>query len=154
MTGPCLHGNILGGRRRWATVVGGCIELSLALAEEAELKEEYGMVAGAVGEYCAVTKLASRFGHWEELSSRTVLTTWKLDRVATGSLFECPDSLSPGMMFSPVAIQQQAPDDTPFRCYVAGFTSTHACVSPGGDSFPPLSPMPVSGLVTLPSDAH
>eukprot|EP01062_Namystynia_karyoxenos_P006857 TRINITY_DN1239_c0_g1_i3.p1 TRINITY_DN1239_c0_g1~~TRINITY_DN1239_c0_g1_i3.p1 ORF type:complete len:476 (+),score=95.47 TRINITY_DN1239_c0_g1_i3:1-1428(+) len=60
-SGTVLSGNIAAGRRCFATIVGGCVELATALAEEAERCGDDALVAGAVADdlvwtgaaYCA-----------------------------------------------------------------------------------------------------
>eukprot|EP01062_Namystynia_karyoxenos_P006861 TRINITY_DN1239_c0_g1_i7.p1 TRINITY_DN1239_c0_g1~~TRINITY_DN1239_c0_g1_i7.p1 ORF type:complete len:501 (+),score=83.47 TRINITY_DN1239_c0_g1_i7:1-1503(+) len=49
-SGAVLSGNVAAGRRCFATIVGGCVELAAALAEEAERCGDDALVAGAVAD--------------------------------------------------------------------------------------------------------
>eukprot|EP01062_Namystynia_karyoxenos_P039384 TRINITY_DN2863_c0_g2_i1.p1 TRINITY_DN2863_c0_g2~~TRINITY_DN2863_c0_g2_i1.p1 ORF type:complete len:957 (+),score=235.27 TRINITY_DN2863_c0_g2_i1:83-2872(+) len=63
-TGGMLSGNIATARRRFATVVGGCIELAAALAEEAELCGDNTLAAGPVATLSANEGNAHRAQLW------------------------------------------------------------------------------------------
>eukprot|EP00756_Hemistasia_phaeocysticola_P025878 Hpha_TRINITY_DN16030_c1_g6::TRINITY_DN16030_c1_g6_i2::g.120818::m.120818 len=78
MTGPFMFGNISTGRRRYATVVGSCVELSLVLAEEADIQEVAALAAGAVGEYCESEGSAIGFSLWKEVSGGN-FSVWTLE---------------------------------------------------------------------------
>eukprot|EP01062_Namystynia_karyoxenos_P052012 TRINITY_DN4125_c0_g1_i1.p1 TRINITY_DN4125_c0_g1~~TRINITY_DN4125_c0_g1_i1.p1 ORF type:complete len:908 (+),score=107.30 TRINITY_DN4125_c0_g1_i1:86-2809(+) len=63
-TGCVLSGNVAGSRRRHATVLGGCVELAAALAEEAELWGDHALAAGPVADYHAAQGGAHRAQVW------------------------------------------------------------------------------------------
>eukprot|EP00756_Hemistasia_phaeocysticola_P066280 Hpha_TRINITY_DN9128_c0_g1::TRINITY_DN9128_c0_g1_i1::g.94239::m.94239 len=66
-TGRILSGNISGARMRYATVVGTCIELSLALADFAALHSLTFVATGEVGAHLAKEGLAQQCGRWAEV---------------------------------------------------------------------------------------
>eukprot|EP00756_Hemistasia_phaeocysticola_P012505 Hpha_TRINITY_DN15204_c5_g1::TRINITY_DN15204_c5_g1_i1::g.67428::m.67428 len=77
MSGLVMSGNISGiRRRRYVTVAGDCVELSLALAEAAALKQCAFMVAGGVGMHLGIAGAAARMEVWEEQSSNTRIEVW------------------------------------------------------------------------------
>eukprot|EP01062_Namystynia_karyoxenos_P078390 TRINITY_DN8061_c0_g6_i1.p1 TRINITY_DN8061_c0_g6~~TRINITY_DN8061_c0_g6_i1.p1 ORF type:complete len:193 (+),score=46.96 TRINITY_DN8061_c0_g6_i1:28-579(+) len=57
-----LHGSIAAGRRSFTTVVGGCVELAAALAEEAERCDDHCLATGAVADACDAGA-----AHWAQL---------------------------------------------------------------------------------------
>eukprot|EP01065_Artemidia_motanka_P043840 TRINITY_DN6148_c0_g2_i4.p1 TRINITY_DN6148_c0_g2~~TRINITY_DN6148_c0_g2_i4.p1 ORF type:complete len:457 (+),score=180.92 TRINITY_DN6148_c0_g2_i4:2-1372(+) len=63
-SGELLHGNVSAGRKKHATVVGGCVELSAALAEEAEACDEELLAATTFALYCRSLQRTRRFGKW------------------------------------------------------------------------------------------
>eukprot|EP01062_Namystynia_karyoxenos_P023680 TRINITY_DN19163_c0_g5_i1.p1 TRINITY_DN19163_c0_g5~~TRINITY_DN19163_c0_g5_i1.p1 ORF type:complete len:878 (+),score=201.48 TRINITY_DN19163_c0_g5_i1:95-2728(+) len=62
-SGGVLSGNVAAGRRGFATVIGGCVELAAALAEEAERCGDAALGTGAVAELCEAADAAS----WAQL---------------------------------------------------------------------------------------
>eukprot|EP01062_Namystynia_karyoxenos_P019573 TRINITY_DN1736_c0_g1_i7.p1 TRINITY_DN1736_c0_g1~~TRINITY_DN1736_c0_g1_i7.p1 ORF type:complete len:518 (+),score=97.48 TRINITY_DN1736_c0_g1_i7:2-1555(+) len=62
-SGGVLSGSIAAGRRSFAAVVGGCVDLAPALAEEAERCNDDALVTGAVADDCAAAGTA----HWAQL---------------------------------------------------------------------------------------
>eukprot|EP01062_Namystynia_karyoxenos_P019324 TRINITY_DN17257_c0_g4_i2.p1 TRINITY_DN17257_c0_g4~~TRINITY_DN17257_c0_g4_i2.p1 ORF type:complete len:1048 (+),score=215.57 TRINITY_DN17257_c0_g4_i2:91-3144(+) len=62
--GGMLHGNIAAGRKRFPTVIGGCVELSAALAEEAELAGKRGLAVGRPALDCASIGCAQQMQVW------------------------------------------------------------------------------------------
>eukprot|EP00756_Hemistasia_phaeocysticola_P005840 Hpha_TRINITY_DN13526_c0_g1::TRINITY_DN13526_c0_g1_i1::g.111373::m.111373 len=83
MTGHLLAGNIAAGRRRYATVVGTAVELSIMLAEEAALRRLPGLAAGPIGEAMHRDEGASSFGEWEEQGGDAI-PVWAV-RIAAAS---------------------------------------------------------------------
>eukprot|EP01062_Namystynia_karyoxenos_P076304 TRINITY_DN7469_c0_g1_i1.p1 TRINITY_DN7469_c0_g1~~TRINITY_DN7469_c0_g1_i1.p1 ORF type:complete len:929 (+),score=124.93 TRINITY_DN7469_c0_g1_i1:257-2788(+) len=63
-SGGVLSGNLAAGRRHFATVVGGCVELASALAAEAELCGDAALLTGEVVDICARRMSASRAQLW------------------------------------------------------------------------------------------
>eukprot|EP00756_Hemistasia_phaeocysticola_P065934 Hpha_TRINITY_DN8890_c0_g1::TRINITY_DN8890_c0_g1_i1::g.141672::m.141672 len=63
-TGPAGSGTLPAARRCFATVVGGCVEMSVALAEEAELCGERVLVTGLLARLAASAGLAHRLQVW------------------------------------------------------------------------------------------
>eukprot|EP00756_Hemistasia_phaeocysticola_P037374 Hpha_TRINITY_DN16693_c2_g12::TRINITY_DN16693_c2_g12_i1::g.180621::m.180621 len=65
-TGRALSGNVGSKRRRYVTVVGGAVELSLALAESAALRGVTFMAAGAIGIHLAGEGGVTKQERWVE----------------------------------------------------------------------------------------
>eukprot|EP01062_Namystynia_karyoxenos_P063737 TRINITY_DN5652_c0_g4_i1.p2 TRINITY_DN5652_c0_g4~~TRINITY_DN5652_c0_g4_i1.p2 ORF type:complete len:440 (+),score=108.90 TRINITY_DN5652_c0_g4_i1:132-1322(+) len=68
-SGGVLCGGIAAGRRSYAAVAGGCVELAAGLAEEAELCGDSALAAGAVGEACVAVGTAFCAQLWQALGS-------------------------------------------------------------------------------------
>eukprot|EP01065_Artemidia_motanka_P041401 TRINITY_DN535_c3_g2_i7.p1 TRINITY_DN535_c3_g2~~TRINITY_DN535_c3_g2_i7.p1 ORF type:complete len:775 (+),score=243.89 TRINITY_DN535_c3_g2_i7:56-2380(+) len=68
-SGAALSGNIAGKRRRFATVVGGCVELSGILSTVAEAARVRAVVSGLVAGHCG----GSSLGHLRTAGGRRVL---------------------------------------------------------------------------------
>eukprot|EP01065_Artemidia_motanka_P049176 TRINITY_DN8084_c0_g2_i3.p1 TRINITY_DN8084_c0_g2~~TRINITY_DN8084_c0_g2_i3.p1 ORF type:complete len:793 (+),score=207.55 TRINITY_DN8084_c0_g2_i3:316-2379(+) len=66
--GEILHGNVAAGRRKHATVVGGCVELSAALAEAAEQAGKSVLAAATFALYCSTQRRTQRFAVWDARS--------------------------------------------------------------------------------------
>eukprot|EP01062_Namystynia_karyoxenos_P076306 TRINITY_DN7469_c0_g2_i1.p1 TRINITY_DN7469_c0_g2~~TRINITY_DN7469_c0_g2_i1.p1 ORF type:complete len:900 (+),score=139.65 TRINITY_DN7469_c0_g2_i1:88-2787(+) len=80
-TGGVLSGNLAAGRRRFATVVGGCIELATALSGEAELCGDAALLTGQVADICARRMNASRAQLWCPPSGTPILV-WEVAAAA------------------------------------------------------------------------
>eukprot|EP01062_Namystynia_karyoxenos_P032883 TRINITY_DN2421_c0_g1_i1.p1 TRINITY_DN2421_c0_g1~~TRINITY_DN2421_c0_g1_i1.p1 ORF type:complete len:1205 (+),score=299.53 TRINITY_DN2421_c0_g1_i1:84-3617(+) len=70
-SGWVLHGNVAG-RRRYATVVGGCIEHASDLAEEAMVCGDTGLATGTAAEACADAGIATRAQLWRAGTTEVV----------------------------------------------------------------------------------
>eukprot|EP01062_Namystynia_karyoxenos_P004799 TRINITY_DN11696_c0_g3_i1.p1 TRINITY_DN11696_c0_g3~~TRINITY_DN11696_c0_g3_i1.p1 ORF type:complete len:880 (+),score=277.35 TRINITY_DN11696_c0_g3_i1:104-2743(+) len=78
-----LSGNVAAGRRRWATVIGGCIELSAALAEEAELCADVVLATGPVVDAYAMGGNVHRAQLW--LEGANTFVVWEMGSDEFGS---------------------------------------------------------------------
>eukprot|EP01062_Namystynia_karyoxenos_P076640 TRINITY_DN7547_c0_g1_i1.p1 TRINITY_DN7547_c0_g1~~TRINITY_DN7547_c0_g1_i1.p1 ORF type:complete len:951 (+),score=174.15 TRINITY_DN7547_c0_g1_i1:88-2853(+) len=76
-SGSMMSGNVGGGRHRYATVIGSCVELSAALAEEAEMCGDAALAAGAVADLFADSEHAHRAQLWQPRGC-TAFTVWEL----------------------------------------------------------------------------
>eukprot|EP01065_Artemidia_motanka_P043082 TRINITY_DN5913_c0_g1_i1.p1 TRINITY_DN5913_c0_g1~~TRINITY_DN5913_c0_g1_i1.p1 ORF type:complete len:981 (+),score=161.22 TRINITY_DN5913_c0_g1_i1:43-2943(+) len=76
--GTALSGNVSAGRRRFATVVGGSVELAAALAEEAQLSKDRALATGAVAELCVLQHCGWLAGILEVSGSNQVFLTWEV----------------------------------------------------------------------------
>eukprot|EP01065_Artemidia_motanka_P043836 TRINITY_DN6148_c0_g1_i1.p1 TRINITY_DN6148_c0_g1~~TRINITY_DN6148_c0_g1_i1.p1 ORF type:complete len:774 (+),score=259.54 TRINITY_DN6148_c0_g1_i1:278-2323(+) len=63
-SGEVLYGAIAAGRKKYAAVVGGCVELSAALAEGAEEDGEAALAVGSFALYCGTQSRARRHASW------------------------------------------------------------------------------------------
>eukprot|EP01065_Artemidia_motanka_P051613 TRINITY_DN9130_c0_g1_i6.p1 TRINITY_DN9130_c0_g1~~TRINITY_DN9130_c0_g1_i6.p1 ORF type:complete len:776 (+),score=164.34 TRINITY_DN9130_c0_g1_i6:70-2397(+) len=67
--GTVLSGNLAGGRRRFATVIGGCVELSGVLAAVAEMGRMRALATAPIAQHCSCTNSTTDM---RTLSGRTV----------------------------------------------------------------------------------
>eukprot|EP01062_Namystynia_karyoxenos_P032884 TRINITY_DN2421_c0_g2_i1.p1 TRINITY_DN2421_c0_g2~~TRINITY_DN2421_c0_g2_i1.p1 ORF type:complete len:898 (+),score=247.39 TRINITY_DN2421_c0_g2_i1:246-2696(+) len=64
-SGHALSGHVATARSRFVTIVGGCVELAAALAEEAEIRGYFALAAGAVAMHCQRAGWATRAQQWQ-----------------------------------------------------------------------------------------
>eukprot|EP01062_Namystynia_karyoxenos_P052908 TRINITY_DN4260_c0_g1_i1.p1 TRINITY_DN4260_c0_g1~~TRINITY_DN4260_c0_g1_i1.p1 ORF type:complete len:513 (+),score=147.27 TRINITY_DN4260_c0_g1_i1:1-1539(+) len=76
-SGTVLSGSIAAGRRSFTTVVGGCVDLATALAEEAERCGDAALAAGEVAEDSAAAGAADCAQLWQAPGSAPV-TVWEV----------------------------------------------------------------------------
>eukprot|EP01065_Artemidia_motanka_P011757 TRINITY_DN16401_c0_g1_i1.p1 TRINITY_DN16401_c0_g1~~TRINITY_DN16401_c0_g1_i1.p1 ORF type:complete len:790 (+),score=215.04 TRINITY_DN16401_c0_g1_i1:57-2426(+) len=82
-SGHLLYGNIAAARRRYATVVGGCVEVCATLAEAAETMMVYSLAAGAVGKFAEFEGFVAGSYQWQ--AGCRMLQVWELvPRAFTG----------------------------------------------------------------------
>eukprot|EP01065_Artemidia_motanka_P049596 TRINITY_DN8260_c0_g2_i1.p1 TRINITY_DN8260_c0_g2~~TRINITY_DN8260_c0_g2_i1.p1 ORF type:complete len:850 (+),score=221.06 TRINITY_DN8260_c0_g2_i1:62-2551(+) len=82
-TSPLLSGNVPGGRRRFATAIGGCIEFAIALSEDAEACGDFGLAVGEVVEHAKASDGAHRAHVWR--SGAHTVVVWTIAAEETGS---------------------------------------------------------------------
>eukprot|EP01065_Artemidia_motanka_P041693 TRINITY_DN542_c1_g8_i1.p1 TRINITY_DN542_c1_g8~~TRINITY_DN542_c1_g8_i1.p1 ORF type:complete len:812 (+),score=248.71 TRINITY_DN542_c1_g8_i1:70-2436(+) len=63
-SGELLHGTVAGSRKKHATIVGGCVDLSARLAEAAEESGEAVLAAATFALYCNTLRRARRHADW------------------------------------------------------------------------------------------
>eukprot|EP00756_Hemistasia_phaeocysticola_P032385 Hpha_TRINITY_DN16404_c4_g4::TRINITY_DN16404_c4_g4_i2::g.160991::m.160991 len=68
-SGQVFSGNIKGTRRRHVTVAGGCVELSVSLAECAALRDIPFVAVGEVGTQLGLRGLAARLERWPQVGA-------------------------------------------------------------------------------------
>eukprot|EP01062_Namystynia_karyoxenos_P057251 TRINITY_DN4820_c1_g2_i1.p1 TRINITY_DN4820_c1_g2~~TRINITY_DN4820_c1_g2_i1.p1 ORF type:complete len:910 (+),score=189.10 TRINITY_DN4820_c1_g2_i1:93-2732(+) len=78
-SGTVLSGNASAGRRRFATVVGGCVDLAAALAEEAARCMDGALASGAVADQCAAAGAAFWAQLWNAPGQGTRVV-WEVDQ--------------------------------------------------------------------------
>eukprot|EP01062_Namystynia_karyoxenos_P034135 TRINITY_DN2503_c1_g1_i1.p1 TRINITY_DN2503_c1_g1~~TRINITY_DN2503_c1_g1_i1.p1 ORF type:complete len:948 (+),score=180.62 TRINITY_DN2503_c1_g1_i1:94-2844(+) len=77
-SGEVFTGNLAAGRRRFASVIGPCLELSAALAEEALLCGDNVLATGPVAESGTAEGIAHWAQVWKEKDSTTPFVVWQL----------------------------------------------------------------------------
>eukprot|EP01065_Artemidia_motanka_P049179 TRINITY_DN8084_c0_g2_i6.p1 TRINITY_DN8084_c0_g2~~TRINITY_DN8084_c0_g2_i6.p1 ORF type:complete len:795 (+),score=193.64 TRINITY_DN8084_c0_g2_i6:316-2385(+) len=90
-TGDVVYGTLAAGRKKHAAVVGGCVELSQALAEAAEAGAERALAATSFGMYCATLRRTRRFGLWSVVGMPDSLSVWALLPPREDDFDECDD---------------------------------------------------------------
>eukprot|EP01065_Artemidia_motanka_P025434 TRINITY_DN30430_c0_g1_i1.p1 TRINITY_DN30430_c0_g1~~TRINITY_DN30430_c0_g1_i1.p1 ORF type:complete len:784 (+),score=165.87 TRINITY_DN30430_c0_g1_i1:68-2419(+) len=75
-SGEAVYGNMATCRKKHATVVGGCAELSAVLAEAAELDGEDVLAVTLFAKYCATQQRTATHATWDIRGCDTRLTVW------------------------------------------------------------------------------
>eukprot|EP01065_Artemidia_motanka_P006642 TRINITY_DN1325_c0_g1_i1.p1 TRINITY_DN1325_c0_g1~~TRINITY_DN1325_c0_g1_i1.p1 ORF type:complete len:766 (+),score=127.42 TRINITY_DN1325_c0_g1_i1:256-2553(+) len=77
-TGEVLYGSVSALRKKHATVIGGCVELSSALAEAADEGGEAALATGTFALYCGTQRRTACYAEWRVSQSCEEITVFSI----------------------------------------------------------------------------